>query len=231
MSLDLDRIQALLFDVDGTLSDTDDHLVHRLARLLTPFRMFFPGRDVLHAARRFVMWSEAPGNFLIGLPDRFGLDDELYALIDRFSRAGGGKRIKSFWIIPGVKELLQRLHTRYPMAVVSAREGSSTRKFLEQYDLLPYFDPIVTALSAEHTKPFPDPILFAAKAMGVEPHNCLMVGDTTVDILSARAAGAQSVGVLCGFGEEKELRQKGADLILPTTADLAQVLLGVDPAA
>ena len=51
-----------------------------------------------------------------------------------------------------------------------------------------------------------------------------MIGDTTVDILAAKAAGAQSVGVLCGFGERHELARNGADLIVDTTAMLSQVL-------
>ena len=52
-----------------------------------------------------------------------------------------------------------------------------------------------------------------------------MVGDTTVDIRAGRLAGAQTVGVLCGFGQEVELVRLGADLILPNTADLGRVLL------
>ena len=51
-----------------------------------------------------------------------------------------------------------------------------------------------------------------------------MVGDTTVDMRAARAAGTQGIGVLCGFGEEAELRRAGADFILPSTADLTAVL-------
>jgi N-acetyl-D-muramate 6-phosphate phosphatase len=47
-----------------------------------------------------------------------------------------------------------------------------------------------------------------------------MVGDTTVDILSARRAGAWAIGVLCGFGEERELWRAGAHMVLHTTADL-----------
>jgi len=50
--------------------------------------------------------------------------------------------------------------------------------------------------------------------MNVSPENCLMIGDTTVDIRAGKSAGAQTVGVLCGFGEEPELKQMGADLIL-----------------
>ncbi len=51
-----------------------------------------------------------------------------------------------------------------------------------------------------------------------------MIGDTTVDIQAGRAAGAQTIGVLCGFGEEEELRRKGADMILTETAEVIQVL-------
>ena len=82
----------------------------------------------------------------------------------------------------------------------------------------------------KHTKPFPDPIFWAAEQMGVPAANCLMIGDTTVDIRAGRSAGAQTVGVLCGFGEEFELRQRGADEILETTPKLAGLLLGTDQA-
>ena len=60
--------------------------------------------------------------------------------------------------------------------------------------------------------------------MGVSTSACLMIGDTPVDILTGKNAGAQTVGVLCGFGEEKELEQAGADLILNSTADLVNLL-------
>jgi phosphoglycolate phosphatase-like HAD superfamily hydrolase len=124
-----------------------------------------------------------------------------------------------------VSDLLGELKTHYPLAVVSSRDENSAMAFLEQFNLVKYFDVVVTALSAEHTKPYPDPILLAAQKMGVRPEGCLMTGDTTVDIRAGRSAGAQTVGVLCGFGEEAELRRQGADLILPGTADLLNVLL------
>ena len=51
-----------------------------------------------------------------------------------------------------------------------------------------------------------------------------MIGDTTMDIRCGKSAGAQTVGVLCGFGTERELLQAGANLILRTTSDLLGVL-------
>ena len=220
MPLDLRRIQALCFDVDGTLSDTDDVYVKKVVRFLPP-SLF---RDPERVARRFVMWMEAPGNALIGLPDIIGLDDEMLSLWEWLNRHRP-RPMKHFILIPGVQEMLQRLESRYPMAVVSARDEMSTLAFLDKFSLTGYFQEIVTAITARHTKPYPDPVLYAADKMGVPPQNCLMIGDTSVDIRAGKSAGAQTVGVLCGFGEEAELKSWGADLILESTSLLADVLL------
>ncbi|GAB4448815.1 MAG: HAD-IA family hydrolase [Anaerolineales bacterium] len=220
MTLDIPRIKALCFDVDGTLSDTDDLYVHKVTRFFPRFLF----KDPQHAARRFVMWVEAPGNALLGLTDTIGLDDEIVALIDWMSRHRRPSS-KTLWLIPGVDEMLRQFKGRYPMSVVSARDEKGTLRFLEQFDLVKYFDAVITGQSAAHTKPYADPILLAAKKMGVQPQECLMIGDTTVDMRAGKSAGAQTVGVLCGFGEEPELRRKGADLILNSTPDLAGVLL------
>jgi phosphoglycolate phosphatase-like HAD superfamily hydrolase len=223
MPLDIPRIQALCFDVDGTLSDTDDLYVQSLSRYLRPLRFLFRDRNYQRAARRLIMWSETPGNLLIGVPDALGLDDEMLALAEWLNRKRP-RLMKHFLIVPGVQQMLARLHGHFPMAVVSARDERGTRTFLDQFDLTRYFDVIVTAQTAEHTKPYPDPVLYAAKTMAVTPEQCLMVGDTTVDIRAGKAAGAQTVGVLCGFGEQAELRRTGADLILANTPELTEVL-------
>ncbi|HET9590969.1 MAG TPA: HAD family hydrolase [Anaerolineales bacterium] len=225
MALDLARIKALCFDVDGTLSDTDDLYAGKISGFLPPF--LFP--DPEHTARRLIMWIESPGNALLGIADRIGIDDEMTAFIDWLYRHRENP-LKKFMLVPGVEEMLKSLRRHYPMAVVSARDAKSTLRFLNQFDLVKYFDVIVTGLSAPYTKPYPEPILFAAQEMGVAPEACLMIGDTTVDMRAGKSAGAQTVGVLCGFGEEDELRQLGADLILKSTSDLTTILNGAAPA-
>lgn len=221
MPLDLSRIRALCFDVDGTLSDTDNLYTDKVIRLLPRFLF----RDPERAARRFVMWMEAPGNALLGIPDRFGLDDELAAVINWMYRHRR-RAWKHYLLVPGVDAMLARLYGQFPMAVISARDEHGTRAFLDHFNLTRHFDVIVTALSAAHTKPYPDPIIYAAQKMGVAPESCLMIGDTTVDMRAGKSAGAQTVGVLCGFGEEDELTRKGADLILKSTAEVEKVVLG-----
>lgn len=219
MPLKVPMIKALCFDVDGTLSDTDDLYTRRLSKFFP--KILFKNPD--YTARRFVMWIEAPGNALLGLADTLHLDDEMVAVINWLSRHRKHSD-KKFLLVPGVDEMLKQLHGRYPMAVVSARDEKGTMRFLEQFDLVKYFDTVITGLSATHTKPYPDPVLLAAKNMNVAPENCLMIGDTTVDIRAGRAAGAQTVGVLCGFGEEPELRKMGADEIIADTPKLLDLL-------
>lgn len=224
MPLDLARIQAICFDVDGTLSDTDDRWVERLAAVLRPLRL--PQHRRL--ARWLIMGMETPANWLYEALDRLHLDDEAARLVDWLFRQQN-KRSGHFTLIEGVDEMLMRLKERYPLAVVSARGEKATLSFLEQFNLRGHFRAIATALTCVHTKPLPHPVLWAAEQMGVNPVNCLMVGDTVVDIRAGKAAGAQTVGVLCGFGRERELRRAGADLILENTAQLSAVLRRVHP--
>ena len=223
MNLDTQRIRGLCFDIDGTLSDTDDQMVSRLARLIRPFRFLW--KDEVKAARRAIMAIETPGNWFISLPDRLGIDEYLSPVTDfvvrRLMTPGPAPHV----IIPGVVEMLKELQAKFPLSIVSARGAQSSLHFLNAFDLARFFPVVATAQTCPHTKPFPDPVLWAAAQMGIPAESCLMVGDTVVDIRAGKAAGAQTVGVLCGFGSSQELMRAGADLILDHTADLAKVLV------
>lgn len=225
MSLSIERIQALCFDVDGTLSDTDNHLVERIARVFNPIHRLFPSVDSKSLARRIVMASESPGNFILGIPDIFGFDGMLYKLSDLVYRIGIRANYADIQPIPGIIENIQHLSHHYPMAIVSNRGARSTNIFLDKFDLTGAFRCIATAQTCKYSKPYPDPVLWAADQMGISPTSCLMIGDTTIDIRAGKSAGAQTVGVLCGFGEVDELTRVGADLILNSTSDLPEILL------
>lgn len=223
MGLEPNRIKAVLFDIDGTLSDSDDQMVEKAERFLWPFLFFLNAERRMKTARWLVMAVESPGNFIYNLADRFDMDSFFIRALDRRSRQRRS-RPRTYRLIPGVCETLDALKGRYRMGIVSARDEHASRGFIEKFGLSKYFSVIVTSQTVRHTKPFPDPLLYAAHELGVDPDACVMVGDTTVDMRAAKLSGMQAVGVLCGFGSEGELRRAGADLILPSLHELPVVL-------
>jgi HAD superfamily hydrolase (TIGR01549 family) len=219
-SLDKDEIEAILFDLDGTLMDTDDQAVERLARRLQKLRWPNPG----NAARRLVMAAETPGNAFITFLDILGLDSSLRALSDRLHEWRGLRTRDKFRIMTGVGDMLPALRGRYKLAVVTTRRKGDAEAFLGQYGLRDLFGALVTSDSTWRLKPHPAPVRCAAQKLGVPTERCVMVGDTTVDVKSGRRAGAWAVAVLCGFGERDELERAGAHAILDHTSQLPSLL-------
>jgi phosphoglycolate phosphatase-like HAD superfamily hydrolase len=222
MPLDWERIKGICFDVDGTLSDTDNHMIAQIVNPLRGIHWLFPESAQNKLARAVVMAVETPGNFFYNLADRVGIDQTMLSLSDWLNRHALHGNPEKFWLIPGVEDLLNWFGSRFPLSIVSARSRSGTEAFLNQFELKTKFKAVATSQTCRRTKPFPDPILWAADRMGVPPGNCLMVGDTVVDIRAGRAAGAQTAGVLCGFGTRRELERAGADIIFDSTPDLVE---------
>jgi phosphoglycolate phosphatase-like HAD superfamily hydrolase len=227
MPFDPGRVRGILFDLDGTLVDTDDDYIRRAGELMRRLAFLFPQRDPTRFLRWSLMVSESPLNLLMGMPDWLGVDAPLARLADWFTRGRGAGPPPVFTLMAGMDLALPRLAERYPMGIVTARSDDRARAFLSQFGLAPYFGAVAGALTAPHTKPYPDPVIWAAHALDVPVEHCLMVGDTTVDILAGKRAGAQTVGVLCGFGDRGELERTGANLILEHTTDLEAALPGL----
>jgi len=223
MSFDPARVKAVCFDIDGTLSNTDDQWVSQVEGHLRWLKILFRHMDTVPLARWLVMASESPSSILYHWLDAMSLDGKVAKLYERMIRRHP-HTVKNFWLMPAARETLDRLVGHYPLSVVSARDTRSTQEFLTQFSLQGYFTAVATSQTCEHTKPYPHPVLWAAEKMQVAAQNCVMVGDTTVDVLAGRAAGAQTVGLLCGFGTERELRRAGADLILQDLRELMQYL-------
>lgn len=224
--IDKHAIKAILLDIDGTIADTDDAAVDRVERWFRRFR--FPGDDPRVAARRFVMRVETPVNAIVAWLDWTGLDQVLGPILNTLNQLRGIVGRSHADLIPGVHPALIRLANRYPLAIVTAREDHSAQAILEAHALKHLFQCVATARTCRRAKPHPDPVLWAVNELGFSPHHCMMVGDTTADIQAGKSAGVQTVAVLCGFGDRNELEAAGADLVLNSTAELADFLLDQD---
>ncbi len=217
MPLDPSRIELVLFDVDGTLRDTDDEIVSKLARL---FRRPLGEERSHEAMRKLVMALESPLQVMLGLADRLGVDGPLNRLIDYLAPHGATH------LVPGTAEMVAELRGRVRMGVVSAGPKRGVDRFLAEHRLTDVMEIVVTGQTFERTKPNAMPVLRAASELGVAPDAVLMVGDTTVDIKAGRRAGAQTLGVTSGFGRPRDLEHACADEIAPSVAALVHLLAG-----
>jgi HAD superfamily hydrolase (TIGR01549 family) len=235
MALDLVRIRALCFDVDGTIADTDDHLVAQLAGLIAKVPGV-SGRRGERMARQAVMGLETPVHGAYAMLDQLGLDVPLTRLRTRLKgmkqRQADPAHTRNpeaidevpHEMVAGVQEMLQKLAEHYAMVTISTGGAPRVERFLEHYGVRELFTAVIGSQTTRRMKPHPEPLFYGAEKMGVAPTECLMIGDTTIDVRTGVAAGAQTVGVLCGFGTERELRDAGVGLILRTTSDLLAVL-------
>lgn len=216
------KIKAIFFDLDGTLIDTDDAVLDRLASKLERFSGLLPGRDPRRLLRRAMLVAEGPVNHAVTLLDLLGLDDNVFALGDRLRRLKGLRIQGQFVAVEGAVETLRGLHDNYHLGIITTRSRRDAAAFLGQFGLEGLFQVVVAREDTWRLKPHPEPIHYAVDFLGLSPTQCAMVGDTAVDIAAAKAAGSYAVGVLCGFGELEDLAKAGADLILGQTAQLEE---------
>jgi HAD superfamily hydrolase (TIGR01549 family) len=216
-------VRGVLFDLDGTLIETDNQLVQEMAGRLRPLRRALSEQERQRVARRWLMRGEIIANRGITLLDRLHLDNLLFRMDDRFRRWRGIAKAEEFTAVTGSIESLRLLAEKgYSLGVVTSRSRKDAEAYLAQYDLDGLFQTVVTRDEVKRLKPHPMPVRLAAKTLGLEPSQCVLVGDTGVDVRSAKAAGALSIGVLCGFGERNDF--ESADLVLDSPAQLVEWL-------
>jgi HAD superfamily hydrolase (TIGR01549 family) len=220
----LSGIEAIFFDIDGTLSDSDDQIIEEIVRRMRFLHFLWKDPLLRKFARSTVSWSMTFFNSTYHIVDRLGLDNFIAKIFPHKHVQNKDDFEKDFSLISGVEKTVAMLHARYRLGIVSARSEAGVLYFLKKFSLEDYFDVIVSAQTCYYTKPFPHPLLFAAEMVKVLPEKCLMVGDTIVDILAGKAAGMKTIGVLCGFGTLKELRKAAADFILSSPVELVSLL-------
>ena len=215
-----DSIDAILFDLDGTLVKTDDRWSRTVADKLAPLGRLSPRFDTHLLARRLLVVIETLANYLLSILEHLGLSTSFFGLTDRFRRSKGLATREDRALIEGTEALLRDLTDNYRLAVVTTRARPEASALIKHAELERFFPVVITRQDILYMKPHPEPVRKAAARLGVAPERCLMVGDTGMDIRSARRAGAYAVGVLSGVGARAELERAGAHLILECASRL-----------
>ncbi|MEM2226340.1 MAG: HAD family hydrolase [Candidatus Bathyarchaeia archaeon] len=214
-------INAIIFDLDGTLVDSME-IVHETLNLIL--------RDLgLRGVSREEM-AEIAG---MRLSDILAMRAPW---LDHRAAEEGEERFKAIYstsqlrLIPGAKEAMEWLRSQgIRMGLVTTTPKGPALEVIERLGIADYFSIVVAVEDVERPKPHPDGPLKASRSLGVDPRYCAFVGDSPNDIKAGKAAGTRTIGVLTGFSSSERLAREGADLILRSVGELPSALLGWDP--
>ncbi len=224
MSSSQPPIRAILFDLDGTLVVATNRWSERLAIRLRFLSRVLPRLNTRRLAKRLVNSLELSTTYAMLWFEHLGVGSSFFGLADRVRRSKGLATRSASTLIPGSIELLEQLGQQYSLAVVTTRRREEAEAFLTAADIGRYFQVVITRSDCWHIKPHPAPVRKAAQLLDVKPIECLMVGDTMLDMRSARRAGARAVGVLTGYDERQELVRAGAEVVLEDASQLPAYL-------
>ncbi|NQV24265.1 MAG: HAD family hydrolase [Rhodopirellula sp.] len=212
--------KAVIFDLDGTLLDTLADIGGAANEVLAQRGH---STHTLEAYRHFIGDGVAT-LFQRILPDGLPTPDVIADCVAEFAISYGRKWNENSQLYPGISDLLDELVRRgIPIAILSNKPhdfvGVCVSEFLSKWN----FDPILGQRDNVPRKPDPAGVLEVCQALEVAPDECLYVGDSSVDMLTARNSGALAVGVAWGFRPVEELVEYGAARILDTPAQLLEL--------
>jgi len=208
------EIEAVLFDIDGTLVDSNEQHVNAWA---------FAFREERHPQELDDIRSQIGKGGDLLIPEL--LPDVEEAVRKRISKRQGD-HFKDMYLdnvraFDGAADLIGRVHASGRMVVLAS---SAKQEELEHYVELLGVKPLISATTSiddvEASKPEPDIFGVALEKISVAPIKALVVGDTVYDIDAALRAGIVAVGVTSGPFDERQLKEAGAIAVFPNVASI-----------
>ncbi len=219
--------RAVIFDLDGTLLDTLEDIADSLNRVFAARGL--PPHPV--GAYRYFVGSGAEELAWRALPEGERTEENVRELVRGFRaeyRSGWNIKTRPY---PGVAEMLDWLwRENIPSAVLSNKPGEFTVPAVEEYFPGYPFAAVIGQKEGAPIKPDPAGAIEIARLLGIPAREILFLGDTGVDMETARRAGNFPVGAGWGFRPEEELREHGAEIIIDRPGELPG-LLGPGPTA
>ncbi|MEK5581436.1 pyrophosphatase PpaX [Paenibacillus sp. FSL P2-0536] len=210
-------IECVLFDLDGTIVDTNELIISSFMYALKDNGLAPLTREEIIPHMGTTLQQQM--RVFSGLEDVNGTLEKSYR---SYNKEHHDELVRSF---PLVKETIEELSSRgIKLGIVTTKIRPTTIKTLERFDLLKYMDTIVTVNDVTEPKPHPEPVLTAVKNLGVDPRKTLMIGDSAVDIQSAKAAGVYAVGVSWSLKGEDTLRKYDPDFIIHNMKDIIEIM-------
>lgn len=211
---------TLIFDLDGTLLNTLDDLADSTNYALQQHNL--PART-LNEVRQFV--GNGVGKLIRrAVPDNTP-DDATAAVFQSFKAHYAQHCMDKTQMYPGVREMLACFHaTGYKLAIVSNKLQSAVDELHERF-FKQWVQVAVGEREGLQRKPAPDMVTEALKALHASPAEAVYVGDSEVDLATARNAALPCISVLWGFREQEFLKAHGAERFAKTPADVVTLII------
>ena len=214
-------MKACIFDLDGTLTDTLTAIAHFGNAALSA-----NGFDTYDTDRYRSFVGDGRRKLIERMLDAQGkLNEENYAAVcAAYDAAYEADPLYKTTAYKGINELLTALKASgMHLAVCSNKPDNVVHGVIERVFAPDTFDCVRGAIDGGAVKPDPSSALEIAEKLGARPDECLFIGDTNVDIFTAKNAGMTSVGVLWGFRDREELEEANADYIIAAPEELLQI--------
>ena len=215
-------MKVCIFDLDGTLTDTLTAIAHfgNGALAANGFKTYDTDRY-----RAFV--GDGRKKLIERMLDaQDALTGENYAAVcAAYDAAYEADPLYKTAAYDGIYELLSALRSNgLRLAVCSNKPDNVVHGVIERVFAPDTFDAVCGAIDGGAVKPDPALALEIAEKLDARPDECLFIGDTNVDIFTAKNAGMVSVGVLWGFRDRAELESAGADYVIAEPRELLQIV-------
>ena len=210
-------LEAILFDLDGTLLDSIDLIV-------ASFEHTMVAEDLPRRTRAEIL-AEMGRPLLDVLPEWSGEPARTQELIDTYrawNLAHHDELARPYDGIPAAVEALAA--AGLCMGVVTSKLSGAARRGLEVCGIAAHMEVLVACDHVEQHKPHPAPVLAGAEQLGVQTERCVYVGDAPVDVLAGRAAGARTAAATWGVEDDRALRETGPDWWFTEPAQLLGLL-------
>ena len=208
--------KSILFDLDGTLTDSGDGIMNCAALALERLGIPIPPRDAL---RVFVGPPLHDTFRQFGVPED-QVDEAIRIYRSRYVPIGKFENTP----YPGIRELLEKLRAQgNRLYVATSKPEEMAVEVLEHFDLAHFFDHICGA-SLDRSRSAKDAVISYLLQLHGADGQMVMVGDTVFDVLGAAAHGIPAVGVAWGYGSVEEMKKAGAAAIAVTMDELLSIL-------
>ncbi|MHC3500769.1 HAD family hydrolase [Streptococcus suis] len=211
--------QTILFDLDGTLTDSGQGILNSVAYALEKMGIEEPDTANLN---RFIgpPLYESFSRFYQLSPE------DTQSAVDAFRVYFKEKGMFENQLYPGIFPLLEELRTAgKTLVIATSKPEIFAKQILEHFGIAHYFDVIAGASLDSSRISKADVIGYAINQLEAFPKHAVMIGDREHDIEGARMHQLPAIGVLYGYGNKQEFEKAGATMIVETVQDLKRVLL------